>query len=179
MRVNTGLWMCALALLLAIGCEVDIEDYEDEIEEAEEEYNAENDSSSGGADPAELVGITWIYGCDISSWPKTITLTAEGGGHYVYLHYDVMQNWPPWNNNEYNVNGSCWVVFTYNGVKYASTFDYLRVGQVKKEAPVIPTPSGTWRPSSGETVGFMVSGMARDARRTVNERSNVYYTIWQ
>ncbi|MBN2301617.1 MAG: hypothetical protein JXN60_03775, partial [Lentisphaerae bacterium] len=142
------------------GCEWDLE---------------ETDEESVGS--SDFNGIIWMYGPDISGWPQTVTLTAEGGGEEVTLHYDVMQNWAPSPGSD--VNANCWVVFEFHGKRYASTFDYLRVGQAVKESPNIPTPDGMWRPSRGETVGFMVSGMCRNELRTVNERSNIAYCIWQ
>jgi len=147
-----------------------------------------------------LQDAVWIYGINILAWPKTVTLknvsarlAGNAMGNMVHMEYDVMQNWPPWNNNEYNVNANCWIVFTFDGKRYVSTFDYLRRGQFDKEFGYIPfqntgvwidspKESGklieVWRPKQGEKVGFMVSGIARDGRRTVNERSNVVFVDW-
>jgi len=162
-------------MLIGVGCEYE----SDETVDDPESQSGDTGSVAAPVNSKDLAGVTFIYGCDVSMWPKTITLTSEVSGPTIYLYYDVMQDWPAWHNNEWNVNANCWVIFTYKGTKYASTFDYLRRGQVEKESNFsIPTPEGLWRPSSGETIAVMVSGMARDARRTVNERSNVYSLVW-
>lgn len=166
-----------LAGIIFAGCEFLPEDSELDVDGTADDLPSPPIVHVSADSSSDMSGITWIYGENISDWPETVHLRAAGGGAEVHLYYDVMQNWPPYEGSD--VNGNCWVIFTFNGVKYASTFDYLRVGQSMKESPQIPTSSGLWEPSAGETVGFMVSGMARDDRRTVNERSNISYIQWQ
>ena len=85
---------------------------------------------------------------------------------------------------------SVWVFANVGGQWYASTFEYLRPGQTVKKSNTV---SGTyikrppflgggtnWRPSNGEFLGFMVSGLARFSLGNVNvaERSNVFCLRW-
>ena len=127
-------------------------------------------SSSGGG----LEGINWL-GEDISGWDETASLTASVSGDHVVLNYDKAGEWPA----KDNVNASAWVVFDHKGATYAATFDYLRPGQTSKDTGFyIPVSGGKWRPSSGARVGFIVSGLARDSRRTVYERSNIAWVTW-
>ena len=55
-----------------------------------------------------------------------------------------------------------------DGVWYAATWEWLRPGQTSKPTSVVngahikKSPLQDFRPVSGETYGFMVSGLARD-----------------
>ena len=73
------------------------------------------------------------------------------------------------------------------GTWYAATWEWMRPGQTCKnrlsvagdhikQSPFHPT-SG-WRPSSGEELYFMVSGLARSSERNNSERSNVMRVVW-
>ena len=133
-------------------------------------------TGTGGPSDAAFAGVTVMNSrADVSGWAQTATLNASVGGGSVNLNYDKARVWPGIDN----VNANAWVFFTYKGGNYASTFDYMRPGQTRKSANFqIPMDGGTWRPSSGETVGFMVSGLCRDSRRNVSERSNVDFVTW-
>ena len=131
-------------------------------------------SDPGGASDPVFNGVTWLH-ADVSAWKQTAKLGASVTSDKVVLDYDKVRVWPAVEN----VNASAWVIFTLNGKVYASTFDYLRPGQTAKERNFyIPVGGTRWQPSSGEKVGFMVSGLARDSRRNVYERSNLDYTTW-
>ena len=73
------------------------------------------------------------------------------------------------------VAASAWVVFQDGGKWTASTFEYMRPNQVCKGDGFY---IGRWKPKQGERVGFMVSGLARDHRRTVSERSALVWWVW-
>jgi len=137
--------------------------------------NTSQGSVPAGSVPAsDLQGYTWLH-ANVSGWPQTATLRASVSGSTIRLNYDKANVWP----GVQNVNASAWVLFSYQGKNYASTFDYLRPGQTTKHSGFyIPVAGTRWQPSSGERVGFMVSGLARDRRRNVLERSNVDWLTW-
>ena len=165
-------FFCTLALA---GCEGTYDARSDDDDDVSSEPADSNVTSkpSGASDP-QFDGVRWLH-TDVSAWSQTAKLGASVSDNRVTLDYDKADVWPAVEN----VNASAWVLFTFNGTRYASTFDYLRPGQTTKGADFYIEVEGTrWRPSSGETVGFMVSGLARDRRRNVYERSNVDYVTW-
>lgn len=114
---------------------------------------------------------------NVSGWAETATHNVTDiSTETVWLDSDKKDAWPTMQG----VNASCWVIFKVNGAWYASTFDYMRPGQVSKgiDDPAIQTHEFRWRPSHGEEIGFMVSGLARDARRNVSVRSNVVFVTF-
>ena len=62
--------------------------------------------------------------------------------------------------------------------------EWLRTGQTTKSARSVNgdhikvSPLNRWAPRSGETYGFMVSGLARTEARNVQERTNVLMVRW-
>ncbi len=80
----------------------------------------------------------------------------------------------------------------FNGVWHATTFEYMRYGQVDKLPYVVngtqakrppfltSNPPFRWEPRQREVIAFMVSGMARFNLNNVNvrERSNVFLYKW-
>lgn len=136
------------------------------------------------SDPEFPDGTQWIYGKDVSGWPRTINITsASHDRRSVTLEYDRLNEIPRWDadhNRAQNVNGNIWLIRQYNGVWYISTFDYLRVGQTTKAFG----PGPLFRPQEGDKIGFMVSTMARAENGTVargvtyQERSNIFWTTW-
>lgn len=165
-----------MAALLLTACESSVDMTSDD------EGGGSSDPSStepvtsdpgGTADPA-FAGIKW-KNTNVSTWKQTTTLKTSVGGGKITLDYDKARVWPGIDN----VNANAWVIFMWKEQRYASTFDYLRPGQTVKSADFhIPMDGGEYRPSSGEVVGFMVSGLARDSRRNVYERSQIDYIVW-
>lgn len=145
-------------------------------------------------------GTRWIYGDDISSWPKTIKLegasiSRQGGPnnyHTVSLHNDALKGFPAWyqnpdpdNYNQHNVNGTIWILRKYKGEWLMGSIDYLRVGQISKGFAVVPQYQIESQP--GEPVGVMVSTTSRqwdgtrvdgDPNSPYRFRSNVVWTTW-
>lgn len=171
-----------LAAAAMTACETSIDARSDDSDDPPGDSTSEPSGTSGDSgsasttsDPA-FAGVTWMgTTVDVSGWRQTATLDASVSGSKVYLNYDKANVWPGVDG----VNANAWVFFTFNGRKYAGTFDYMRPGQTTKSANfLIPVGGSEWRPSSGERVGFMVTGLCRDSRRNVSERSNVDWVIW-
>jgi hypothetical protein len=134
-----------------------------------------------GPTPDDLpAGITWLHP-DVSAWPVTASLNASVTASRVTLDYDKANVWPGREEAGTNVNANPWVIAEINGKWYAGTWEWLRTGQTVKNnvvrgdhvkrAPM----SGDWKPSSGQRIGLMVSGLIRGQTRNVSERSNV---VW-
>jgi hypothetical protein len=130
----------------------------------------------------DLVGVTWLH-ANVSSWPQTATLDAAVAANgTVSLSYDKATAWPGIGG----LNANPWVIVKWqDGKTYAATWEWLRTGQTSKAmggkswgGHIKVSPLSKWEPKRGERVGIMVSGLARDGRRNVKERSNVDWVIW-
>ena len=138
-----------------------------------------------GSFPEEITGpIHWLH-TNVSDWPQTAALSANVGGGVIHMPYDKARVWFA----KDGVNANPWVFVNLNGQWYAATFEYLRHGQVSKPMDVLAKTGGMgdhikvaplsgWRPRSGERIGLMVSGLARNQLRNVRERSNVVMVTW-
>lgn len=130
-------------------------------------------------------GTTWLHH-DVSSWPVTATLDASISGDKLILSYDKAKTWPATATTAGDgLNANPWVFVELDGRWYAATFEWLRFGQTSKplytvagdHVKVSPL-SGDWRPSPGQRMGVMVSGLARAASRNVRERSNISWITY-
>jgi hypothetical protein len=138
---------------------------------------------TGGGGTGEITGsIKWL-GTDVSGWAQTASLKASVGGGTINMPYDKAKVWPTVDG----VNANCWAIANIDGQWYAATFEYLRPGQTSKPVGVLDgskgdhfkvSPMSSWRPSSGERFGIMVSGLARGGLRNVKERSNISMVTW-
>lgn len=95
-------------------------------------------------------------------------------------------SWPTTHAGGTTVEGNPWIFAKVNGRWYAATYEWLRPGQKCKGisagnigAHIKKSPLSSWRPSSGEQVGLMVSTPARfGPQGSRNERSNVVLVRW-
>jgi hypothetical protein len=136
--------------------------------------------SSGGdaIDPRE---VTWLH-ADVSRWTVTSKITDVSiGDPPLCIEHTKSGRWPVVDGTE----GNPWVFAQINGRWYAGTYEWLRPGQTCKQIDagnigphVKRSPLETWRPKSGELVGFMVSTLARDSKRSVDERTNIVLVRW-
>ncbi len=140
---------------------------------------AEAPAPSGSVVPADFAGVTWLH-TDVSRWAETATLDVWVADGYIHLEYDKAGTWPARNG----LNANPWIFVFRDGRWYAATFEWLKSGQRAKPVHVVAgdhierSPLGSFRPRTGETYGFMVSGLARDNTRNVQERSNVVMLRW-
>lgn len=131
-------------------------------------------ASGGGKGFPE--GVTFHSGADVRGWKQTATLSsANFQGSTVCLDSDKRNVWPGSSKalpSGTVVNANSWVIYGSEGKWRAETFDWMRVGQLCK------VTSNIKNVSSGDKVGFFVSGLARNSVRNVQERSNVVWTTW-
>ncbi len=148
---------------------------------------------AGGVDQIDLSTVTWLH-TDVSGWPRTSTITnVDITDARICIDHTERGQWPVRNINGTDLAGNPWVFVKRNGQWYAATYEWLRPGQHCKALGSNPprvtvadqmgnhikrAPLDSWRPRSGELVGFMVSTLARDGNRTVPKRSNVVTVRW-
>lgn len=179
-----------MGLFLLVGCEssssdegyVDLATLEGQ---APADNTTENNDNGGGGDSGGgtagdiPAGTQWLYQ-NVSGWAVTASLTVTFSGSNINLNYDKAKVWP----GVSGANANPWVFVNYGGTWYAATWEYLRPGQTSKPKAVVEgshikvAPLTSWRPSSGEQLGFMVSGLVRGGLKNVSERSNIYWTTW-
>lgn len=130
-------------------------------------------------EPIDLSRVTWLH-TDVSGWARTATLNASVSGSSMILNYDKARVWPGVNGS----NANPWIFVQQDGRWYAATWEWLRPGQTSKAKGAVSgshikaSPLQNFTPRSGETYGFMVSGLARSHLRNVQERSNVDMVVW-
>jgi len=141
--------------------------------------------------------LTYLH-TNVSTWAQTAVLSpvtfksrvqnGKTGVGTIYLPYDKANVWPVPAGSA--VVGNPWVVAFVNNKWYTATWEWLKKGQVSKAGDGIflwdeeigdhtkKSPLETWDPKPGEWVGFFVSGLARDSKRNVLERSNLVWIQW-
>ena len=153
-------------------------------------------SSSGGngftPPPLVLSKVRWLHN-DVSGWPETATMSSvQVTSTQVCMNYNKAGKWPVVkiaSARNADLVGNPWV-FMYNRSQsawYAATWEWLRPNQLCKAKKSVNgdhikkspyTAASGWKPSSGETVYFMVSGLARTATRNVQSRTKPVKVIW-
>jgi hypothetical protein len=134
--------------------------------------------------PFRLSDVVWLNE-NVSEWEVTSEITdIRIDRDSICIEHTKAGKWPVRNGGE----GNPWVLGNVDGTWYASTYEYLRSGQICKHIErrgdwgIGPhtkrMPLLTWAPRQGELVGFMVSTFARDATRTSNQRSNIKVVEW-
>jgi len=137
----------------------------------------------------------WLH-TDVSGWPEASTMSeVRLSGSEICMAHSKATTWEARECCDgVEVAANPWA-FIYNpnltghgGQWYAATWEWMRPGQTCKartsvaadhikQAPYHPT-SG-WRPSQGETLYFMVSGLARGGERNHSERTNLVKVRWE
>jgi hypothetical protein len=154
-----------------------------------------NNPGSGGGGVVEQPGLPFSVGAvewlhaDVSGWRVSsqitdITITSDE----ICIYHTKSGRWPSYTQDGVVAEGNPWVLANVGGKWYASTYEYLKVGQTCKHierrgewgigAHTKREPLESWVPRKGELVGFMVSTPARDSTRTSNERSNIVMVRW-
>lgn len=138
--------------------------------------------------PSDFKGVQWLH-TDVSQWRQTATLDVSVRSTTITLNYNKANTWPgiqvtASTGGQIRVNANPWIFVQRNGTWYAATFEWLTVGQTVKAVRAVQgdhikvPPLNTFVPVHGEVYGFMVSGLARDSRRNVQERSEVKMYRW-
>jgi len=150
----------------------------------------DGDTHDTGQPPFDLSKVTWLH-TDVSGWPVTSNLKVSAGNGVINLDYDKANSWPGVEINhtsgtrKIQVNANPWVFVCRNGKWYGGTWEWLTVGNTRKNMKSVAGdhikqhPLRDWRPRSGETVYFMVSSLARFGNiRNVQERTQPVRFVW-
>ena len=165
-------WLILL-VFVAVGCE-------DLFPSRENDEPIPDDGAVTDVDePIDFAQVIWLH-TDVSGWARTATLNASVSGSSMIMDYDKAKVWPA----KDGANANPWIFVFQNSQWYAATWEWMRPGQTVKAKSAVHGSHikigalKNFSPKSGETYGFMVSGLARDGRRTVLERSNVDMVVW-
>ncbi len=147
---------------------------------------ARNDDAQTGSPSSPVAGDAIDPGsirylnANVSGWPVTSSLRVSINRSTVSMSYDKSRSWPAVGG----LNANPWIIVNLNGQWTAATFEWFRQGQTSKPTSVVEgghikkAPLNNFRPVSGETYGWMVTSLARDSKRTVNERTNIVLARW-
>lgn len=180
-----GFWRFFLALFIVgafTACE-DVSFSDDDSDVSSDGTSSKTSSNDGGSDGISLDSVAWLDS-NVSGWSKTSTLTVSISGDTITLNYDKANEWPGVSVDGTSLNANPWVFVNLDGTWYAATFEWLRPGQTSKPTYTVDgshidaSPLSSWSPTSGETYGFMVSGLARTTQRNVEERTQVVMATW-
>ncbi len=137
--------------------------------------------------PLDLGNVRWLH-TDVSGWAQTTNLasvTFQGG--QICLNHDHADAWPPGDIGGVVVAANPWVFIWHEGRWWGATWEWMRPGQTCKNQSSVAgdhikrapfDEASGWRPASGQVLYFMVSGLARDAMRNAEERSNPVRVVW-
>lgn len=137
--------------------------------------------------PLDLGDVTWLH-TDVSGWRETARLesvTFRGG--QICLNHDHADAWPHGDINGTVVAANPWVFIFHDGRWWGATWEWMRPGQTCKNKTSVAgdhikrapfDQASGWRPRPGQVLYFMVSGLARDAMRNAEERSNFVRVEW-
>jgi hypothetical protein len=177
--------MAAIVVVYLTACETDYGssdngDNKNDVAAVEAEQKAATPPAESSPPPSAASGIIWLD-ADVSGWPETAKLDASVDGSSVKLDYSKSHSWPTEGGD---ANANAWIIVNKGGVLYAATWEWLKFGQESKAKSSVGgghinhAPLAGFHPKSGEIYGLMVSSLARDDRRTVNERSNIDFVRW-
>lgn len=129
----------------------------------------------------DLSSVTFL-GVDVSKWPITTPLTAEiTDTKVIYGDFDKADTWTAVDGSI----GNPWVIAKINGKWYADNWEWIPKGRPwnlkngLNAGAFHHAPMNSYNPTNGETMGMLVSGLARGTKRNVSERSNVSVVEWK
>ena len=140
--------------------------------------------------------VHWVRDADVSGWEESSRVTSvevRSDGAICIDHTEKGQ-WPerpPQKPGDVTVEGNPWIIVKLDGQYYASTYEWLRPGQVCKLQELktkgwlqrlyegsLPhlTAIKNWIAKGGDVVGFMVSGLARHkVTPNTQKRTNIQW----
>ncbi len=159
-----------------------------------------NGETIGAPDDFNIDDVTWATGggnMDIASWETTVNLSkVDFSDDKICMTYSG-HNWPRYTSDKPDAGGNLvtvdanpWIIVKKDGKWHAATWEWLRPGQSCKLGghPSVYAALAThishgklrgFSPSSGETIGIMISSMARYGPNTngssAKERSNIIF----
>lgn len=142
------------------------------------------------ADQINPSQITWLH-TNVSNWNMSslvtnVTITPT----QVCVFHTAAGQWPISTevfSDGAPIEGNIWIFGFINDRWYGATWDWLRPGQQCKSVTAdefgaeqirIPPLDGSWVPRAGDTVGFMMSTIARFGSLAGEERSNIVLVTW-
>ncbi len=138
--------------------------------------------------PLDLSKVVWLH-TNVSGWKKTANLksvTFKGG--QICLNHDKAGVWSNNKINSVTVNANPWVFVWHNSKWYGATWEWMRPNQTCKNKSSVAgdhikkkpfDAASGWKPKSGQTLYFLVSGLARMSSITnVKERSKPVKVTW-
>ena len=130
--------------------------------------------------------INWLH-TNVSDWEVTSKITeVRIASHEFCIYHTAAGQWPTTTSvfdDEAPIEGNAWIFGFVNGQWYGATWDWLRPGQQCKSMTAeefgsdqirIPPLDSSWVPQPGESIGVMMSTVAR--RGSVDgqeQRSNI------
>jgi len=137
--------------------------------------------------PLDLDDVTWLH-TDVSGWDVTSTIASVSvDSSNICFDYDKADEWPIFDYNGTDVVGNPWIFIWHDDQWYGATWEWLRPEQTCKARTSVAgdhikqspfDESSGWTPTSGETYYLMVSGLARDSNRNVQERTEPVAFVW-
>lgn len=102
-------------------------------------------------------------------WPITHALGASLGGKLT-VNSKALTTWP----NVDDICGACWFIVWRNSGWRAYCWDYIRRGQTSRDWPRRKDkPVDYETVNDGEECYVVITGLCRDKRRNVSERTNI------
>ena len=130
-------------------------------------------------DAFDLSKVTWL-GLNVSTWAISTYLNVTIDNKFIHLDYNG-EHWFP----VANLSGNLWAIVNHNNKWYAFTIEWLRHDQKQKLKGCMNYEHAKrnelkdWKIKAGDEVYIFVSGLCRDKKRNVQERSNIVPLIWQ
>ena len=150
-------------------------------------------TSSTSSTPSnfDLSSVKWLH-TNVSGWPVTSSLRVSISNGNICFSFADASIWPTTTirhtsgTRDIEVNANPWVFAYESGQWIGGTFEWMTptgtckptytvAGDHVKRAPL----NGTWAPSSGDTLYFMVSALARFPSITNTQaRTDVVKVTW-
>ena len=207
-------WVVVICLsLFSVNCSMD-EDIESQFYSSEDDNSDTSDDEGSDSEGDNEDGsdtedgndtevsdfawteVTWLRDQNVSEWEESSEITSvevRSDGSICIDHTERGQ-WPSQNVEDVTVDGNPWIIVKLDGQYYASTYEWLRPGQLCKlehtgsiaalydsedslGSHIKISPLSQWVPQGGEVVGFMVSGLARHQSTVPNvrKRTNIQW----
>ena len=169
-----ALWFGSWAVLGSCGCKgVDPNQIAERIQDELPDKPADTPAVASDELAADSIGAWHDVSVSPKSWPVTHQLKATLKGGKITLESDALSDWPDGGGR---VAANLHFIVQRQGKWLAYCFDYVRPGQtIKGDLPRAPCKPG----ESYETVDraevcyLVLTGLCRDKRRNVSERTNI------
>ena len=176
-------------------CVRDTDNTEEENDDNNNDTNTENNDDTDVSD-FSWDKVKWVRDADVSGWEESSEVTSVEVKSYgaICIDHTEKGQWPErpaQKDGDVIVEGNPWIIVKMDGKYYASTYEWLRPGQVcklhelktkgglqKLYEDALPdlTAIKNWTAKGGDVVGFMVSGLARHkVSPNTRKRTNIQW----